>query len=239
MYMVIYFIIMLLVIFIYSCYLYPNNIRTWMNNIVKYVVKDDNHNLINGISSYRYADDEMYQDNFDIYYFDTLINLNKDIILSEIKNYRSQYKKNNIILLKDKIWSKDSDYFPSIKNINKNFLATSNIDILILNPGDVYLGHNVNYKFNYKYHYCLSVPDNSNGLTIDNYQIKWKHNQGFIWDPTINHTFINETSSPIIILFADISRPLPIGYNLLISIIYSIYSKITNYSSSKNVIKSY
>jgi beta-hydroxylase len=79
----------------------------------------------------------------------------------------------------------------------------------ILEPGNFIPPHKGPSTLCLRYHLGLSIPQDKNNcfITVNNEKFIWEEGKSFIFDDTYEHSVINNTNEPRIILFVDIKRP--------------------------------
>ncbi len=106
-------------------------------------------------------------------------------------------------------WAGTADSLPTLKGIVEEMGDdVTLLHVSILHPKMRLDPHYGIHSGVWRYHYGLIIPEGDTGLSIEGHTFKWKEREGVIWDDTLLHSAWNETSSPRIIIFADLPRDL-------------------------------
>ena len=193
-----------LIIILWFVYKSPKSlIKNWNKVIEKNCVQQDN-NSYNGIRSYA---DAWNSDHEEINHLHSLISLYDEDIKLELENFKLIAGNNDKIWIKMyNNWSKISEDFPTLKYIVSRVPMINSISIYTLNPGESFVNKFGLSYATLRYQYNLKISSGNVGGKIDGYDIYFEEGEGCVWNDNLQHYYWNHSSTPTIIIFAEIFR---------------------------------
>lgn len=212
-----------LIIILWFVYKKPKSlIKTWNKVIEKDCIKQDD-NSYNGIRSYS---DAWNSEHEEINHLHHLISLYDEDIKLELENFKLIAGDNDKIWIKMyNNWSKISVDFPTLKYIASRVPMVNSLSIYTLNPGESFVNKFGSSYATLRYQYNLKISSGNVGGKIDGYDIHFEEGTGFVWNDNLQHYYWNHTSTPTIIIFAEIFRKLPFAKNIGTKMLYKLLRK--------------
>jgi aspartyl/asparaginyl beta-hydroxylase (cupin superfamily) len=194
---------------------YPLSFLGLYNSIIRLTNPSHSHCF----NVYDFKTDEILRNNYKLIKDEALLLYNnknkllnmKDLSNTAFGNIDSEENLWKVYVLKwyDKISDKARRECPNTCKLIDQCDDVYVVMFSIIEPGKYIPPHKGPSTLCLRYHLGLSIPQDKNNcfITVNNEKFIWEEGKSFIFDDTYEHSVINNTNEPRIILFVDIKRP--------------------------------
>ncbi len=124
-----------------------------------------------------------------------------------------------------------ADYLPTLTSIVKRHQQHLGLVILSSLTYQHIPPHTGPMSSVLRYHRSMVIPDGDLGMKIDGRPFRWSQQRGVVFDDRLVHESWNHTTTPRVVIFADIIRPMPFPMNYVNRVVYKLIQRTRHLKS--------